>query len=151
MGTHYQGSKKEIQALNAFIKLVRAADSVSSRVEAHFGSLNLSVSQFGVLETLLHVGPLYQKELAGKILKSGGNVTMVVDNLEKRGLVKRVRDKEDRRHYAVHLTSRGKRLIETVFPGHVARVVKEMSALTPREQAELGRLCKKAGLGNTVQ
>jgi len=149
MGTRYKGSKEEIRALNTFIKLVRAADSVSGRVEAYFAPLKLTVSQFGVLETLFHLGPLYQKQLGQRILKSSGNITMVVDNLEKRGFVLRIRDVEDRRRYAVHLTAKGRRIIQSFFPGHVARIVKEMKVLTNAELDELGRLCRKVGLGVT--
>jgi MarR family 2-MHQ and catechol resistance regulon transcriptional repressor len=72
---------------------------------------------------------------------------VVVDNLEKSGLVERVRDEEDRRHYFVRITARGRHLISPFFPGHVARIVKEMGVLNGKEQDELGRLCKKVGLG----
>ena len=146
MGTQYRGTKEEVRALNAFIKLVRAAGSVSARVEAHFAAIGLTVSQFGVLEALYHLGPLFQKELASKILKSTGNITMVVDNLEKRGLVERVRDEEDRRHTSVRITADGRRLIRSFFPGHAGRIVREMSVLTAGEQEELGRLCRAVGL-----
>jgi MarR family transcriptional regulator, 2-MHQ and catechol-resistance regulon repressor len=146
MGTRYVGTKEETRALNAFIKLVRAAQSVSGRVESRFSEIGLSVSQFGALEALYHIGPLYQKDLASKILKSTGNITMVVDNLEKQGLVERVRDEQDRRHYSVQITAKGSALITSFFPGHVRRIVKEMSALTKAEQDELGRLCRKVGL-----
>lgn len=145
MGTHYKGTKDETRTLNAFIKLVRAAQSVSARVESHLSQIGLSVSQFGALEALHHLGPLYQKDLASKILKSTGNITMVVDNLEKRGLVERTRDEKDRRHYAVRITKKGADMISSFFPGHVARIVKEMSALSKAEQDELGRLCKIVG------
>lgn len=146
MGTRYKGTKEQTRALNAFIKLVRAAQSVSGRVESHFSEIGLSVSQFGALEALHHLGPLYQKDLASKILKSTGNITMVVDNLEKRGLVERVRDEKDRRHYSVQITPKGSTLIGSFFSGHVTRIVREMSALSKAEQDELGRLCKKVGL-----
>jgi MarR family 2-MHQ and catechol resistance regulon transcriptional repressor len=146
MGTRYKGTKEQTRALNAFIKLVRAAQSVSGRVESHFSEIGLSVSQFGALEALHHLGPLYQKDLASKILKSTGNITMVVDNLEKRGLVERVRDEKDRRHYSVRITPKGSTLIGSFFSGHVTRIVREMSALSKAEQDELGRLCKKVGL-----
>jgi len=145
MGTRYNGTKKETRALNAFIKLIRAAQSVSGRVEANLSEIGLSVSQFGVLEALYHLGPLFQKDLASKILKSTGNITMVVDNLEKRGLVERVRDEKDRRHYSVRITEQGADMIKSFFPGHVARIVGEMGFLTGSEQEELGRLCKKVG------
>ena len=147
MGTHFRGSQQETTALNAFIKLVRAAGSVSGRVEASFSEIGLTVSQFGVLEALYHLGPLYQKDLAAKILKSTGNITMVVDNLEKRGLVERVRDEEDRRHYFVRTTTEGNRLIRSFFPGHVKRIVREMGRLSRAEQETLGKLCKRIGLG----
>ncbi len=146
MGTTYEGTKEEIRSLNAFIKLVRAAQSVSGRVESHFSEIGLSVSQFGALEALYHLGPLYQKDLASKILKSTGNITMVVDNLEKRGLVERVRDLKDRRLYSVGITEKGAALIKSFFPVHVSRIVHEMEALTRAEQKELDRLCKKVGL-----
>jgi MarR family transcriptional regulator, 2-MHQ and catechol-resistance regulon repressor len=99
--THYTGAKDEMRALNAYVKLTRASKTVSSRIHRHFGDAGLTVSQFGVLEAIYHVGPLSQAELAKKILKSTGNITMVIDNLEKRGLVRRERKQGDRRYYAV--------------------------------------------------
>jgi MarR family transcriptional regulator, 2-MHQ and catechol-resistance regulon repressor len=149
MGTRYKGTREETRALDAFIKLVRAAQSVSGRVESHFSEIGLSVSQFGTLEALYHLGPLNQTALAQKILKSTGNITMVVDNLEKRGLVERLRDKKDRRHYSVRITPKGSILIKSFFPGHVVRIVKEMRALSRSEQEELGRLCRTVGLQET--
>ncbi|MEK6744999.1 MAG: MarR family transcriptional regulator [Nitrospirota bacterium] len=146
MGTRYEGTKEEKRALDAFIKLIRAGQALSGRVEAHFSELGLTVSQFGVLEALFHLGPLNQKNLAAKILKSTGNITMVIDNLEKRGLVKRTRDEKDRRHYSVGITQKGAGLITSFFPKHVARIVEEMSVLSGDEQEELGRLCRKVGL-----
>jgi MarR family 2-MHQ and catechol resistance regulon transcriptional repressor len=146
MGTKYQGTTKEKQALDSFIKLVRAAQSVSSRVESPLSGIGLTVSQFGALEALFHLGPLNQKTLATKILKSTGNITMVVDNLEKRGFAERVRDEKDRRNYSVRVTGKGAELIRSFFPGHVARIVSEMGRLSRAEQDALGRLCKKVGL-----
>ena len=145
MGTHYRGMKDEVRALNAFIKLVRAADSVGARLKDSPAEAGLTDGQFGVLEALYHLGPLHQRELGTKLLRSGGNVTMVVDNLEKRGLVRRERGVEDRRFVTVHLTDAGRRLIARIFPRHAARVTEEMSVLTPAEQDELGRLCRKLG------
>ncbi|MDH4163637.1 MAG: MarR family transcriptional regulator [Nitrospirota bacterium] len=149
MGTKFNGTRDEVRALDTFIKLVRAAGSVSSRVESRFSEIDLTVSQFGVLEALYHLGPLHQKDLAKKILKSTGNITMVVDNLEQRGLVIRSRDDDDRRHFYVTITAAGTKLIRSFFPGHAARITAELSVLTRAEQEELGRLCKKVGLGRT--
>lgn len=144
--TKYKGSKNEARALNAYVKLMRASESVTARIHRHVTDAGLTVTQFGVLESLYSLGPLSQREIAGKILKSSGNITLVIDNLEKRGLVKRERSKEDRRSYAVDLTAAGRKMIGTIFPRHAAKVVEEMKALTGAEQEELSRLCRKVGL-----
>ena len=67
----------------------------------------LTISQFGVLEALHHKGPLCQRDIAVKILKSTGNITLVIDNLEKQGLVTRERTSEDRRYLTIRLTGQG--------------------------------------------
>jgi MarR family 2-MHQ and catechol resistance regulon transcriptional repressor len=143
---HFKGTKDEVRALNAYVKLMRASESVSARIHGHLVDAGLTISQFGVMEALYHLGPLSQRELAKKILKSSGNITMVIDNLEKRGLVKRERKAEDRRFYAVQLTVEGSRLIGRIFPRHAAKIVGEMNALNRTEQEELSRLCRKVGL-----
>lgn len=145
MGTHYHGSEAEIRALNTYIKLMRAAESVTSRINQHLSADKLTVSQFGVLEALYHLGPLCQSDLAQKILKSSGNITLVIDNLEKRGLVVRQRSQKDRRFVTVKLTGVGRALIESIFPRHVERVVQELSSLSADEQEELARLLRKLG------
>jgi len=149
MGTHYCGSADEVRALDAYIKLERAADTLTSRINAHLSDYNLTVSQFGILESLLHLGPMCQKDLAGKILKSTGNITFVIDNLAKRNLVRRQRDTEDRRFITIHLTDDGENLISEIFPIHVGIVTREMGVLTSKEQEALGQLCRKAGLGES--
>lgn len=145
MGTHFRGTEEEVRALDAYIKLLRAAESTTSRLSRHMAACGLTVSQFGALEALLHLGPLCQCDLGKKLLKSSGNITMVVDNLEKRGLVERRREGEDRRFVTVHLTEEGRRMISEIFPRHVAVIVEEMGALAPSEQEEMGRLCRKLG------
>jgi MarR family 2-MHQ and catechol resistance regulon transcriptional repressor len=145
MGTRHRGTIEEINALNAFIKLQRASESVSARVHAILPT-GLTVTQFGVLEALHHIGPLCQSELAEKLLKSGGNLTLVVDNLEKAGYVARERDPADRRFVVVKLTDKGQAFITGLFPKVVANVTREMAALSGTELSDLGRLCKKIGL-----
>lgn len=133
-------------ALNSYTKLMRAAESVTARTGRPMAAANLTISQFGVLEALLHKGPLCQRDIAAKILKSAGNMTMVIDNLEKRGLVRRERDSEDRRYLTVHLTAAGNGLIVRVFAEVEAAIVAEMGSLTMAELEQLGILCKKLGL-----
>jgi len=98
-----------------------------------------------VLEALYHSGPLSQKEIGQKILRSSGNITMVIDNLEKTGLVRRERNEADRRFFIVHLTAKGDNLINKIFPPHAAVIAKDLGVLTAAEQNALGSLCKKLG------
>ena len=145
MSTRYAGTESEKLALDTFIKLMRSAESMMSRSSTTLAAAGLTTSQFGVLEALYHLGPLCQKDLARKILKSTGNMTLVIDNLEKRSLVKRERDDSDRRYYRIHLTEKGDAMMSTLFPRHAALINDEMSCLTDREKVELSRLCKKLG------
>jgi MarR family transcriptional regulator, 2-MHQ and catechol-resistance regulon repressor len=146
MGTRYRGTPAEVRALDTYIKLMRAADSVSRRLDPRLLRDGLTETQFGVLETLFHLGPLSQRAIAAKQLTSASNLTTVIDNLERDGLATRRRDPDDRRATIVDLTPRARALIRTVFPGHVAAIVQEFAVLTAAEQAELGRLCKRVGL-----
>lgn len=146
MGSRYQGTETELQALDCYIKLQRAADSIASRAHKHLMQVNLSISQFGVLECLYHLGPLCQRDIGKKILKSSGNISTVIDNLEKRGYVVRQRSTEDRRYISVDLTASGRTMIAEIFPHHVEEIVTQMKALSPRELQRLSRLCKTLGL-----
>ena len=146
MPSHYKGTAEEIRALDAFIKLNRSVNALQARLlpalQKDFG---LTESQIAVLEALLHLGPLAQGELCRKILRSGSNVTTVVDNLERDGLVRRERDDTDRRIQVVHLTDTGRELIGEALPVHVERITRTMATLDADEQRELGRLCRKLG------
>lgn len=134
------------RALNTYTKLMRAAESVTSRVSRTMAAADLTISQFGVLEALLHKGPLCQRDIAAKILKSTGNITLVIDNLEKRALVRRERTSVDRRYLTIQLTCQGLELIHQVFARVEAAIAAEMQVLTNDEQEALGVLCKKLGL-----
>ena len=145
MPTHFEGTDQEVLALNTFIKFTRAAESLAARLARGETTGGLTVSQFGTLESLYHLGPMSQSDICAKLLKSSGNITLVIDNLERRGLVHRQRDSEDRRVVIVSLTEQGRELIERIFPGHVKAIEEQMSVLTPEEQATLGYLCRKLG------
>lgn len=146
MPTRFQGSSKQTRALNTYIALMRAHEQVNHRLNSAIAKAGLTVSQFGVLEAIFHLGPCCQKTLGQKILKSSGNITMVVDNLEKRNLVRRERDLKDRRFIQVHLTGQGQEWIKTFFPEHAERVAKQFEPLDAKEQETLRQLCKKLGL-----
>ncbi len=147
MPTHYRGNKEDTAALNAYINLVRASETVLARAGEALAEKGLTLAQFGALEALFHLGPMCQHELSEKLLRTGGNVTYVINNLERRGLVKRERMKTDQRQIVVRLTGAGRRLMELILPGHVQAIVQEFSRLSLEEQETLRRLCRKLGRG----
>jgi len=148
MPTHHHGPKPEVAALDAYIKLMRAAESVTTRVNEALPA-NLTVTQFAVLETLYHLGPLCQGQLATKLLKSTGNLTLVIANLVKAGLITRKRQSKDMRFITITLAPRGRTLIAELFPKVAARIASEFSVLSAAEKSELGRIAKKLGLRNS--
>jgi MarR family 2-MHQ and catechol resistance regulon transcriptional repressor len=140
-------SKTERRALSAYVKLLRASDTVHALATRDLSRWDLTASQFAVMEALYHLGPMVSSEVARKILKTGGNLTMVVRNLERRGLVKRVTGERDRRFVKLSLTDKGTKLIAEVFPKHAACIAGLFAKLTPAEQVELAALCRKLGRG----
>lgn len=147
MKTTPKYGKKTALALSLWVKLARSYTSlwrVSDRSISEFG---LTTSQFGAIECLGHLGPMPMGTLGKKMLVTGGNMTCVVDNLERDGLVKRMPGKSDRRSIDVHLTSKGKKLFDDIFSKHAKRITKSVSVLTESEQAQLAALLKKLGLG----
>jgi len=145
MPTHYHGTPETVCALDTFIKLTRATESLMARLNRRGTIRPLSTSQFAVLEALYFLGPLLQGQASAKVLKSTGNITLVVDNLEKQALVRRTRQGEDRRQVTIQLTETGKELIESIFPGHASAICEELNVLTPEEQVTLATLCLKLG------
>lgn len=146
MGTKFQGTEIERRALNTYIKLQRAAESSLARTTRALSELGLTLSQFAVLEALLHLGPMSQRDLAEKLLKSTGNMTAVLKNMEKRDLIRRERSEVDNRYMSVSLTEAGRTLIAGYFPRHVGIIVEDMAVLSAEEQEQLAVLCRKLGL-----
>jgi len=147
MKTTKRYGKKAEGALGLWVKLARAYHTFAHYTAEDIRSSGLTQPQFGALESLGHLGSMQIGELCRKQLVSGGNMTVVVDNLEKDGLVERVPHPEDRRAIIVRLTAKGKKLFEDTFPKHAQYVAKIASVLTEQEQEELSRLLKKLGTG----
>jgi Transcriptional regulators len=96
MPTHYDGTDDEERALTAYIRFARAFSTVDAQISQTFKAHDLTSGQFGVLETLYHLGPMHQGALGEKLLQSKGNISTIITNLEERDLAERRRDPEDR-------------------------------------------------------
>jgi MarR family transcriptional regulator, 2-MHQ and catechol-resistance regulon repressor len=132
-------------ALATYVRLMRAANAARNHAGRHLGGTGLTLTQFAVLEALYHLGPMSLSDIAQKILTTGGNLTMVLGNLEKQGLAHRQQSPEDRRVLIVVLTAKGKALMRKLFPEHATGITEFMTVLSPAEQELLGSLCRKLG------
>lgn len=134
------------RALKLWIVLTRANQSISARMEEHVAEKGLTPTEFGILEVLLHKGPLLLGDIQRKILVTSGGITYLVDRLVQKGLVKREECPSDRRaRYAV-LTPAGDVLIRGMFPDHAAMIAATMQGLDAEEQALATKLLRKLGL-----
>ena len=140
-----QYGRKIDAALSMWVKLARAHSTLAKLADENIRSFGLTPPQFGALECLGHLGPMTLGMLCKKQLVSGGNMTVVVDNLAKDGLVERVPSKDDRRAILVRLTVKGKKLFDDIFLQHAKFVASATSVLSDTEQEKLAGLLKKLG------
>ena len=129
------------------IRLVlwKAAKAVERIDRASIAQTGLGLSDFTILEALLHKGPLPINQIGRKVLLTSGSMTAAVDWLTNRGIVQRIQDPSDGRCYYVYLTKKGRQMIKTAFAIHEANLEKITSVLTDIERPELVRLLKKLG------
>ena len=131
----------------ARIRLIlgRAAKAIDTADRASIAETGLNVSDFSILEALLHKGPLPINTIGEKVLLTSGSMTAAANRLEKRDLVKRIQDPSDGRCFYLHLTKSGRQLIKGVFEKHSTNLEKVAGILTAEERSELVRLLKKIG------
>lgn len=130
-------------SLKALIALSRAEQSVHQREYVTIKQGGLTPSQFAVLELLYHKGDHKICDIINKILATSGNITVVIKNLEKEGLVKKYNDLEDKRAVFISITEKGKDLIQNIFPGHVENINNIFSVLSEDEKKMLIQISKK--------
>jgi MarR family transcriptional regulator, 2-MHQ and catechol-resistance regulon repressor len=128
-----------------WVILARAHRSLASYVEACIANQGLCLSDFMVLEVLLHKGSMTISEIGDKVLLANASMTSAVDRLERRSFVFRASSDRDRRVRMVHLTDRGRTFISDLYARHVNDIEAVTSALSAREQIQLRALLKKLG------
>jgi MarR family 2-MHQ and catechol resistance regulon transcriptional repressor len=143
--TNKSYGKASDDALSLWIKLARCFSVFNKRVIDQIRTFGLTPAQFAVVECLGHLGPQTIGQLCKKMLVTGGNMTVVIDNLEKTGLVQRAHSSSDRRSIEVKLTEQGQALFDRIFPQHARYVAQIASVLTADEQEHLSWLLKKLG------
>ncbi|WP_297632336.1 MarR family transcriptional regulator [uncultured Clostridium sp.] len=129
--------------LKALIALSRAEQKVHQKEYVTIKECGLTVSQFGVLEVLNHKGDLKICDIIEKVLGTSGNITVVIKNLEKDGLIKKYPDPEDKRAVLISITEKGKNIIDNMFPKHLENINNIFSVLTDEEKQDLIKIAKK--------
>ena len=126
--------------------LWKAAKAVEKVDRASIAQTGLGLSDFTIMEALLHKGPLPINRIGEKVLLTSGSMTAAVDRIENKGLVKRIQDPSDGRCFYVHLTKKGRKTIKTAYRKHEKNLEKIAGVLSDKEREELVRLLKKMGL-----
>ncbi len=105
-----------------------------------------SLTDFAVLEVLLHKGSLPVNTIGEKVLLTSGSITTAIHRLEKKGLVAREKSESDGRVVLVQLTETGRDLITQAFTAHAANLDQLFEVFDEEERAEFARLSRKLGL-----
>ncbi len=126
--------------------LWKVYDTLRQHAHQHIRSLGIGLSDFAVLELLLHKGPAPVNAIGARVGLTSGSITAAVDRLERKGLVERRADASDRRARVVHLTAAGRKLIECAFADHAAAMDRATSGLSASEKEQVSALLKKLGL-----
>ncbi len=134
------------RALKLWVVMNRAAATVAKALRGQVEAHGLGLTEFGVLEVLLHKGALPISAIGGNILLTSGSMTYVIDKLEKRGWIARRACGEDRRVTYIDLTEEGRSVIEPVFQEHAAFLRDLFVGLDAGEQETATRLLRRLGL-----
>ena len=126
--------------------LWKAAKAVEKVDRASIAATGLGLSDFTIMEALLHKGPMPINTIGEKVLLTSGSMTAAVNRLEKGGLVQRIQDPSDGRCFYVHLTKSGRKTIQAAYEKHSNNLEKVADVLNGKERDELVRLLKKIGI-----
>lgn len=138
-------NEPDLSAVHLWLLLWKAARAVEAHSTRSVAQFQMGTTDFGVLEALLHKGPLTVKQLGEKVLLTSGSMTTAVDRLEGRGLVVRHNDSKDRRARIIHLTPKGRKLIECAFAQHRDQLEAVLADFGIEDRAQLLPLLRKLG------
>ncbi|WP_394525693.1 MarR family winged helix-turn-helix transcriptional regulator [Lacrimispora sp. JR3] len=129
--------------LKALIGLSRTTQALHRRAGAIFNQAGLTSAQFAALEALYHKGDLTINEIMDSILSTSGNMTVVINNLEKDAMVERHPNPNDKRSCIIAITPKGREKIEEIFPRHLEDLADSFMGLEEEEKEMLVHLLKK--------
>ena len=135
--------------LKIFIGMSRALNKINRATNKVYIKYGLTSAQFAVLEALYHKGDLSIGEVQEKILSTSGTIPVIVKNLERDGFLERYNDEKDKRRYILHITEKGRKLMDIVYPENEEIIISMMNLWDKREQEEILNYMKRfGGIGN---
>lgn len=134
-----------MSSLKTLTILFRTHQNILDHVKESIKDFDINVNEFQALEALYHKGKLTTQALCDTVLVPGSSMTYVVDQLEKKGLVMRLKDERDRRINYVMLSNKGLSEIEIIYRTHEQEMRKCFDRLSPEEETTLQTLLKKIG------
>jgi DNA-binding MarR family transcriptional regulator len=145
MDREFIARRGDHSALRIWLRLLTCTQLIEKRVRAGLREeFATTLPRFDLMAQLeRHPEGLKMNELSRLLMVTGGNVTGIVDQLEKEGLVERVSEPEDRRAWLIRLTSSGDKTFAEMARAHERWVVELLAGLSGRERDELLKLLAK--------
>lgn len=141
------GSRTD-KSMQTVLRLERVRFKIHQQTINYLNSFNLSFNQFKVLEVLYHRGDLNVSTITKLTISTPGNITVVVKNLKKAGLIESICDVDDKRVSILSITKKGKEIIEEVFPTHSKNLRSTFDVLSDEELETLFSLLRKVYKAN---
>src|SRR5882672_7989070 len=138
--------KKDVPTpVHAWLVMMKAWQAITRYALANLEESGLGLSDFAVLEVLLHKGALPVNMIGPKVNLTPGSISVAVERLVAKGLVSRAESSHDRRVRIVALTPRGKSVITPIFRAHAATMEEVFSGLSRDEMQQLEQQLKRVG------
>ena len=125
--------------------LMRAHDTLTSKIRDDVKNYDLNVTEFGAMEALYHKGNLSVQQIVDKILIPNSSMSYVLSSLKKKGYAKQVQCEKDKRKYYISLTKKGNDTFECMYEAHKKTMREQLDVLSPDEEETLQTLLKKIG------
>ncbi len=135
----------DTSGVHVWLVLMKAHAALAKHAQRNIDALNLGESEFRALEVLLHKGPLPVNTIGPKVSLTTGAISVAVDRLVNKGLVRRREGQDDRRVRVVELTAKGQKIIARGFDQHAEAMESACVGLNKTERQSLIRLLKKLG------
>jgi MarR family 2-MHQ and catechol resistance regulon transcriptional repressor len=137
------GQKEPLRDIIIWVKIATTFNLMYQEIKKELSKENLTIPQLEIIGCLAPSKGISLNELAERLLVTGGNVTGLIDRLERDGYVLRERNEKDRRIIYVKLTPKGKEIWQMIMPRYQACISQLTISLNVVEKKELSRLLKK--------